>query len=65
MTGSAPIGTHALKNVPPGQQFRISFSPVQVGGVLAAINLNQFFKKGKHKYENQNGRESWSARRPL
>jgi hypothetical protein len=24
---------------------------------LAAINLNQFFKKGKHKYENQNERQ--------
>jgi hypothetical protein len=26
--------------------------------VLAAINLNPFFKKGNHKYENQNERES-------
>jgi hypothetical protein len=26
--------------------------------VLAAINLNQFFKKGNHKYENQNACES-------
>jgi len=25
---------------------------------LAAINLNQIFKKGKHKYESQNERQS-------
>jgi hypothetical protein len=29
----------------------------QRAAVLAAINLNQFFKKGEHKYENQNERQ--------
>jgi hypothetical protein len=27
---------------------------------VAAINLNQNFKKGKHKYENQNERQGFS-----
>jgi hypothetical protein len=30
--------------------------------VLAAINLNQFFKKGNHKYENQDWHQSGSRR---
>jgi len=35
----------------------------QRAAVLAAINLNPFFKKGDHKHENQYERENWQSQR--
>jgi hypothetical protein len=60
LTNSAPIGTPCdEKNIHTQQQYPMRFANLtQRAVVLAAIDLNQFFKKGKDSYENQNERES-------